>query len=76
MLTWNSEKDSYLWIYQQVSAPITTLSETSSDPEDSETELNDTSEASNILKRERIFVTGALDELKICFNYNHQVSLD
>ena len=68
MLTWNSEMDSYLWIYQQVSAPITTLSETSSDPEDSETELNDTGEASNILKRERIFVTGALDELKICFN--------
>uniref|UniRef100_A0A6N2K527 PH domain-containing protein n=1 Tax=Salix viminalis TaxID=40686 RepID=A0A6N2K527_SALVM len=58
-----------------VSAPITTLSETSSDPEDSETELNDTGEASNILKRERIFVTGALDELKICFNYNHQRDL-
>lgn len=57
------------------SAPITTLSETSSDPEDSETELNDSGEASNILKMERIFITGALDELKICFNYNRQRDL-
>jgi len=76
MLTWNSERDSYQWIYSQGSAPITTISETSSDPEDSETELNDSGEASNILKMERIFITGALDELKICFNYNRQVSLD
>ncbi|CAK7336101.1 unnamed protein product [Dovyalis caffra] len=52
--------------------PITTLSETSSDPEDSETERNDNTDASNILKMERLFITGALDELKICFNYNHQ----
>ncbi|KAJ7011238.1 hypothetical protein NC653_001613 [Populus alba x Populus x berolinensis] len=57
------------------SAPITTLSETSSDPEDSETELNDSGEARNILKMERIFITGALDELKICFNYNRQRDL-
>ncbi|KAJ4846821.1 hypothetical protein Tsubulata_004613 [Turnera subulata] len=53
------------------SAPIATLSETSSDPEDSETEAEKL-DASSILKIEHVFVTGALDELKIRFNYNHQ----
>lgn len=73
---WQSNKDSYLLISTQGSAPIASLSETSSDPEDSETELDDNLGASDILTLERIFITGALDELKICFSYNHQVSLD
>ncbi|KAK4844286.1 hypothetical protein QYF36_018501 [Acer negundo] len=53
------------------SAPITTLSEASSDP-DSETELNDNHDAIDVSKIERVFLTGALDELKVCFNYSHQ----
>lgn len=59
----------------QGSAPITSLSETSSDAEDSEIEQNDNDEIVNILKMERVFVTGVLDELKICFSYSCQVSL-
>lgn len=58
----------------QGSAPITSLSETSSDAEDSEMELND-NDVVNILKMERVFVTGVLDELKVCFSYGSQVSL-
>ncbi|KAL5551261.1 hypothetical protein UlMin_001437, partial [Ulmus minor] len=50
------------------SAPIS-LSETSSDAEDSEIEAND---AIDLLNIERIFVTGVLDELKVSFSYSHQ----
>ncbi|KAJ0048722.1 hypothetical protein Pint_15724 [Pistacia integerrima] len=53
-------------------APITSLSETSSDSENSETELSDNHDAIGISKIEKVFITGALDELKICFNYSHQ----
>lgn len=53
-------------------APITGLSETSSDSEDSEREANKNPDAFEILKIERVFITGALDELKIFFNYSHQ----
>lgn len=59
----------------QGSAPITSLSETSSDAEDSEVERNDNDEVVNILKVEKIFLTGVLDELKVCFSYSSQVSL-
>lgn len=58
----------------QGSAPITGLSETSSDAEDSVVERNDNEEVVNILKMEKIFLTGVLDELKVCFSYSSQVS--
>ncbi|WCJ20748.1 hypothetical protein M5689_002962 [Euphorbia peplus] len=54
------------------SAPITSLSESSSDADDSEVEPNDNLDSSDVLKMERLFLTGDLDELKISFNYNHQ----
>lgn len=49
------------------SAPITSLSETSSDPEDSDIDNNNVMDMSMI---ESVFITGVLDELKVCFNYN------
>lgn len=63
-------------ISMQGSAPITSLSETSSDAEDSEIELDDNNEAIGLLEMEKIFITGVLDELKICFSYTYQVTLD
>lgn len=57
----------------QGSAPITSLSDTSSDTDGSEMELNDNIEANDLSKMESFFLTGVLDELKICFNYTHQV---
>ncbi|GMQ04540.1 hypothetical protein CsSME_00049923 [Camellia sinensis var. sinensis] len=56
--------------YHAVSAPITGLSETSSDAEDSGTELVENHGAMDMLNMEKVFITGVLDELKICFNYN------
>uniref|UniRef100_A0A2P2MGT2 Uncharacterized protein LOC105636609 n=3 Tax=Rhizophora mucronata TaxID=61149 RepID=A0A2P2MGT2_RHIMU len=55
-----------------VSAPVTSLSETSSDPEDSETEVSENLNANDMLMLEHVFITGVLDELKICFSYHHQ----
>ncbi|CAI0538916.1 unnamed protein product [Linum tenue] len=55
-----------------VSAPITTLSETSSDSGDSEAEPNKQLSATEGLKMEHIYLTGILDELKIRFNYSLQ----
>ncbi|KAK9984845.1 hypothetical protein SO802_034370 [Lithocarpus litseifolius] len=52
-------------------APITTLSETSSDPEDSEAEYSDKLDVIDV-NMERLFVTGFLDELKVCFSYSYQ----
>ncbi|XP_065619172.1 uncharacterized protein LOC112023786 [Quercus suber] len=52
-------------------APITTLSETSSDPEDSEAEYGDKLDVIDV-NMERLFVTGFLDELKVCFSYSYQ----
>lgn len=66
-------RDSQTQIFKQGTAPITGLSETSSDSEDSERETNKNPDAFEILKIERVFITGALDELKIFFNYSHQV---
>ncbi|KAL9231233.1 hypothetical protein vseg_006486 [Gypsophila vaccaria] len=51
------------------SAPITTLSESSSDAEDSES-LN--AELGHATNAEKIFITGVLDELKVSFSYNQQ----
>lgn len=55
----------------QGSAPLTSLSETSSDA-DSDNELND-NDVINPLEVDRIFITGVLDELKVGFNYSYQV---
>ncbi|XP_057978559.1 uncharacterized protein LOC131164992 isoform X2 [Malania oleifera] len=51
------------------SAPITSLSETSSDHDDSETELVDNNDVVESSMVEKVFITGVLDELKICFSY-------
>lgn len=55
----------------QGSAPIVGLSESSSEPEDSE-KGDYNSQDTGV---EKVFITGILDELKICFYYNQQVSL-
>lgn len=54
----------------QNTAPISGLSETSSDHEDTESEHD-----IDVGIAERLFVTGVLDELKICFSYSYQVGL-
>ncbi|KAJ4951540.1 hypothetical protein NE237_028372 [Protea cynaroides] len=56
------------------SVPVTDLSKTSSDPGDVETEVVIDSSAMDLLKMEKMFVTGVLDELKICFSYSHRVN--
>ena len=58
----------------QNTAPISGLSETSSDHEDTEPE-QDNHGMFDVGIAERLFVTGVLDELKICFSYSYQVSL-
>lgn len=35
--------------------------------------LNSNTDTSDALEMERVFLTGVLDELKFCFNYNRQV---
>ncbi|TYI15495.1 hypothetical protein ES332_A08G190100v1 [Gossypium tomentosum] len=55
--------------HASASAPITSLSETSSD---SETEPNDKHDTVDLAKIESVFITGVLDELKISFSYNHE----
>ena len=60
----------------QGSAPVTSLTETSSESEDSVTELNSNEDLVDISKMERAFITGVLDELKVCFSYSSQVSLN
>ncbi|CAI9095544.1 OLC1v1031527C1 [Oldenlandia corymbosa var. corymbosa] len=51
------------------SAPITGLSETSSDT-DSENDRLDDEDLIHSSVMEKVFLTGVLDELKICFHYN------
>lgn len=63
-------------ICMQGSAPISGLSETSSDSEDFEKAVVDKCDSMDISKMERVFITGVLDELKIRFNYNNQVCMD
>lgn len=55
-----------------ISAPITGLSDSSSDAEDSETERNGNGGIADLLNIEKLFLTGILDEFKICFDYNCQ----
>lgn len=57
------------------SAPITSLSETSSDQEESETEPNGSHDLMDSSKMEKLFMTGVLDELKIRFDFNPQSDL-
>lgn len=57
----------------QGSAAIASLSETSSDPEDSDIDNNN---IMDMAMTESVFIIGVLDELKICFNYNSLVTLD
>ncbi|KAK1438468.1 hypothetical protein QVD17_04277 [Tagetes erecta] len=54
------------------SAPITGLSETSSESEDSEVEEVYKLDMKDVSKAEKLFITGVLDELKLCFNYSTQ----
>ncbi|XP_068305501.1 uncharacterized protein [Pyrus communis] len=54
------------------SAPVTSLTETSSESEDSVTELNSNEDPVDLSKMERAFITGVLDELKVCFSYSSQ----
>lgn len=58
----------------QGSAPITGLSESSSESEDYEADHagNDVIDLSQM---ESLFLTGVLDELKMSFNYSHEVSM-
>ena len=60
-------------IFIQASAPILGLSETSSNSEDSEIEP-DESDGTMDSSIERVFLTGSLDELKVCFSSSNQVS--
>lgn len=69
--TWQSRLQAAIY-RASGSAPLTSLSETSSDADDLEFELNDKTDALNLLAMERIFITGVLDELKVCFSYSHQ----
>ncbi|XP_062073801.1 uncharacterized protein LOC133778015 isoform X2 [Humulus lupulus] len=69
--TWQSRLQGAIY-RASASAPITTLSETSSDADDSEIELDDKNKAIGLLEMEKIFITGVLDELKVCFSYSDQ----
>lgn len=53
--------------------PISGLSEPSSEHDDTESEHNHG--VVDVAIAERLFVTGVLDELKVCFSYSYQVSL-
>ncbi|KAJ4953475.1 hypothetical protein NE237_030307 [Protea cynaroides] len=63
----------FIWFFVQGSVPVTDLSKTSSKLGDIETEVVTDSNAMDLLKMERMFITGILDELKICFSYSHRV---
>lgn len=63
-------------IILQGSAPVTGLSDTSSESEDSVMELNGNHDMGDLLKMEKIFITGVLDELKVCVSYSYQVSVN
>lgn len=52
---------------------IAALSESSSDPEDSEVGGYNDQSVVNVPVIEKVFVTGVLDELKVCFYYSREV---
>ncbi|KAH9610754.1 hypothetical protein KSS87_017342 [Heliosperma pusillum] len=80
VLRFDSDESLTIWssrlrgaIYRaSASAPITTLSESSSDSEDSESMIPELDRAINGVNAEKIFITGVLDELKVSFSYNQQ----
>lgn len=59
----------------QGSAPITGLSESSSESEDYEADHADNQDLMDLSKMESLYLTGILDELKMCFNYSPEVSI-
>ncbi|CAF2233174.1 unnamed protein product [Brassica napus] len=67
--TWHSRLQSAVY-RASGSAPIAGLSDTSSDSEESETEHKE--DIWDLSKLESLYVTGVLDELKICFSYGQQ----
>ncbi|XP_021768084.1 uncharacterized protein LOC110732449 isoform X1 [Chenopodium quinoa] len=80
ILRFESDESESIW-YTQLrnaiyrasnSAQISTFSESSSDAESSESEAVEHNGVDNVINMEKIFVTGVLDELKICFNYNQE----
>lgn len=61
------------YLNTQASAPISGLSETSSNSEDSEMEPDDSEDMDSSI--ERVFMTGSLDELSVRFSSSNQVFL-
>ncbi|XP_031125724.1 uncharacterized protein LOC116028070 isoform X1 [Ipomoea triloba] len=80
ILRYNSEESKRIWqrslqgaIYRASgSAPISGLSESSSDSEDSEMDRINNRDNKDLSKVENLYLTGVLDELKMCFNYSGQ----
>ncbi|KAK7309084.1 hypothetical protein RJT34_05549 [Clitoria ternatea] len=68
--TWQSRIQGAIY-YASNTAPISGLSETSSDHDDTESE-HDNQGVIDVGIAERLFVTGVLDELKVCFSYSYQ----
>ncbi|KAF8380627.1 hypothetical protein HHK36_028116 [Tetracentron sinense] len=68
--TWQSRIRGAIY-HASGSAPITSLSETSSESEDTDAEIFESSNVMDLWRMETVFITGVLDELKICFSYNH-----
>ncbi|GAB2263603.1 hypothetical protein Droror1_Dr00025737 [Drosera rotundifolia] len=67
---WQSRLQSAIY-FTSDSAAVMALSESSSDAENSDSEASDNGTI-QIPKAEKVFISGVLDELKICFNYNKQ----
>lgn len=68
--TWHSRLQGAIY-YASNTDPISGLSEPSSDHDDTESELNN-QDVIDVAISERLFVTGVLDELKVCFRYSYQ----
>ncbi|XP_027361593.1 uncharacterized protein LOC113869468 [Abrus precatorius] len=68
--TWHSRLQGAIY-HASNTAPISGLSETSSDNDDTETE-HDNQGVIDVGISEKLFVTGVLDELKVCFSYCYQ----
>ncbi|KAF7828516.1 Vacuolar protein sorting-associated protein 13C [Senna tora] len=68
--TWQSRIQGAIY-HSSDSAPISGLSDTSSDTDDIESEQGDKG-VTDVSIAEKLFVTGILDELKVCFSYSYQ----
>ncbi|KAK4786568.1 hypothetical protein SAY86_010401 [Trapa natans] len=79
ILRWENEESLNLWqkrlqgaIYRASDpVPLTGLSESSSDDEDPVERDYDERALTDLSNFEKVFITGVLDELKICFYYNN-----